>query len=288
MSDWTTRRLIEWGRDYVSSLGFENPRLEIELLLADTLGVSRLELYLDFERPLSEDDLQAFKRRLLRRKSREPVQYITGAAAFMLSEFEVTPDVLIPRPETEALTEVAIELLKAMSQDAPVVADVGTGSGVIAVTLAQKTTGAEVYATDSSSAALEVARRNAGRLDVADRVEFLEGSLLGPLEEAGLRGRLDLLVSNPPYIPSAELENLEPEVRSFEPLCALDGGEDGLDCLRALAQDGPAFLAPGGALLLEVGLGQARMIAELLSERLGEVEIRKDYAGRERIVLGRA
>jgi release factor glutamine methyltransferase len=288
MNDWTIHRLIDWGREYLAARGFENARLEIELLLADTLGNSRLELYLDFERQLSEAELQQFKKRLLRRVAHEPVQYITGRAAFMLSEFDVTPDVLIPRPETEALTEVALELLAEAGDDAPVAADVGTGSGVIAITLAQRTEAARLHATDVSAAALAVARRNAESAGVADRVEFHEGPLTAPLEDAGLAGRLSLLVSNPPYVRTAELAHLPEEVRNFEPSRALDGGEDGLDCLRPLAQDGPRFLRPGGALLFEVGVQQADAVADLLRERLSGVEIRKDYAGRERIVLGRA
>ncbi|MBD3367400.1 MAG: peptide chain release factor N(5)-glutamine methyltransferase [Candidatus Eisenbacteria bacterium] len=286
MSDWTVQRLTEWSRDYLSEKGFENARLEVELLLADTLGVSRLELYLDFDRPLSGDELGRYKKRLKRRLNHEPVQYITGTAAFMLSEFDVTPDVLIPRPETEALTEVALELLSGMAVERPDAADVGTGSGVIAVTLAQKCPEARVVATDSSTAALTVARGNAARAGVGERVEFLEGDLLEPLVRDGLGGRLSLIVSNPPYIPTAELDGLPEEVADFEPRSALDGGEDGLDCLRVLAQDGPGLLTEGGAIVLEVGYGQAGAVAELMRDSVSGVDVRNDYAGRERIVVG--
>jgi release factor glutamine methyltransferase len=168
-----------------------------------------------------------------------------------------------------------------------VVVDVGTGSGVIAVTMAQKNAGARVVATDSSAAALEVARRNAGRAGVADRIEFLEGSLLEPVLAADLKGCVSLLVSNPPYVASRDIDALPPEVRDFEPRVALDGGPDGLDCLRVMAQDGPALLEPSGAIALEVGCGQAGAVAAMLEERMGSVEIHKDYAGRERIVTGR-
>jgi release factor glutamine methyltransferase len=287
MKTWTIHDIIDWSKGYLAERGFENARLETELLLADALGLSRIELYLDFERQLSEPELKRYKARFKRRLEREPVQYITGSAAFMLSDFEVTPDVLIPRPETEALTEVALELLAEVGGDEPLVADVGTGSGVIAVTLAQKVPEARVHASDSSSGALDVAGRNAERMEVAGRITFHEGRLLEPLREAGLEGRLALLVSNPPYIPSGDLAGLPEEVRGFEPRSALDGGEDGLDCLRALAQDGPGFLRDGGAIALEVGFGQADSVAGLLGERAGSVEIRKDYAGRDRIVVGR-
>jgi len=287
MKTWTIHDIIDWSKGYLAERGFENARLETELLLADALGLSRIELYLDFERQLSEPELKRYKARFKRRLEREPVQYITGSAAFMLSDFEVTPEVLIPRPETEALTEVALELLAEVGGDEPLVADVGTGSGVIAVTLAQKVPEALIHASDSSSGALDVARRNAERMELAGRVTFHEGRLLEPLREAGLEGRLALLVSNPPYIPSGDLAGLPEEVRDFEPRSALDGGEDGLDCLRALAQDGPGFLRDDGAIALEVGFGQADAVAGLLGEQAGSVEIRKDYAGRDRIVVGR-
>lgn len=287
MRQWTTHALLDWSKEYLAERGFENARLDSELLLADSLGVTRLELYLDFERQLSASELALYKERFRRRLRNEPVQYITGTASFMLSEFDVTPDVLIPRPETEALTEVALESLDGRGGGEVLIADVGTGSGVIAITLAQKHPSARVFATDSSAAALEVATRNAARLDVSDRIEFMEGRLLEPLAAEGLEGRLHLLVSNPPYVPSGEIAGLPPDVRDFEPAMALDGGEDGLDCLRVLAQDGPAFLTSGGAAVFEVGLGQAAEVARLLGERLGTVGIRKDYTGRERIVVGR-
>jgi release factor glutamine methyltransferase len=164
------------------------------------------------------------------------------------------------------------------------VADVGTGSGVIAVTIASKIEGSRLIATDSSPSALAVAERNARRAGVTDRIEFVEGSLLDPLEARGLAGRVAAIVSNPPYVPSGDIDGLPAEVRDFEPRSALDGGADGLDCLRTIAQDGPALLAPGGALLVEVGDGQADEVSAMLSSALTDVRILKDYAGRARIV----
>ena len=169
---------------------------------------------------------------------------------------------------------------------APVVADIGTGSGVIATTIAIKVPEATVYATDVSAEALEVAARNVERLGVGERVTFLEGEMLQPLSGRGLAGAVTAIVSNPPYIPTGELAGLQAEVRDFEPREALDGGEDGLDCLRVLVQDGPEVLAPGGFLALEVGDGQASTVAEMMRDGFGTIEVHKDYAGRDRIVTG--
>ena len=295
---WTVLGMIDWSRQYLADKGFENTRLETELLLGHALSLPRIELYLNYERPMSEQELARFKTLLKRRLSGEPVQYVTGTAAFMFAEFEVNPAVLIPRPETEALTEVALRLLgeasesvgrstESASRPEVLAADIGTGSGVIAVTLAQKFPYVRVLAIDSSPAALEVAFRNAERAGVAARVEFLEGDMLGPLSEPGLEGRISLLVSNPPYVASGDIDTLPREIREFEPRAALDGGADGLDCLRVMAQDGPAMLAPGGAIALEVGDGQAEKVATMLRESLGEVSIEKDYARRDRIVAAR-
>jgi len=302
---WTVLELIDWSRAYLAEKGFDNARLETELLLGHALSLPRIELYLNYSRQMRQEELARFKVLLKRRLTGEPVQYVVGSAAFMLAEFEVDPSVLIPRPETEALTEVAIRMLEEgglarrrrgeaagalerVSDGAEaMLADVGTGSGVIAVTMAQVFPVARVFASDSSPDALEVAARNAERAGVGDRVEFLEGELLAPLEREGLSGRLAGLVSNPPYVRTGDIETLPPEVRDFEPRGALDGGPDGLDCLRVMAQDGPAMLASSGAIALEVGDGQAAAVAAMLRAGLGSAAIEKDYAGRDRIVSGR-
>ena len=301
---WTVLEIIDWSRQYLAEKGFENARLETELLLGHALSLPRIELYLNYERQMKKEELERYKGLLRRRLKGEPVQYVTGVAAFMFSEFEVNSEVLIPRPETEALVEVALRLLGedrrpgarsgvepgrdgAAGGAARVIVDVGTGSGAIAVTMSQRVAGARTVATDSSPGALAVARRNAERAGVASKVEFLVGSLLEPVVAAGLGGRVSLLVSNPPYVASDDIESLPREVRDFEPRAALDGGPDGLDCLSVMAHDGPALLAPSGAIALEVGLGQASAVARMLEGRVGDVEVHKDYAGRERIVTGR-
>ena len=293
---WTVLELINWSKGYLEEKGFENARLEVELLLGHALKLPRIELYLQFERQMKARELAAFKALFKRRLAGEPVQYVTGTAAFMLGEFEVNPAVLIPRPETEALTEVVLRMLEAgqtaapepgaTTDSAPIVADIGTGSGVIAATVAMRLPAAVVYATDVSAAALVVAARNAERAGVAERVTFLEGEMLQALPGPELAGRVTALVSNPPYIPTGELAGLPTEVRDFEPREALDGGEDGLDCIRVLVQDGPEFLSPGGFMALEVGDGQASVVVELMRDGFENVEVHKDYAGRDRIVIG--
>jgi release factor glutamine methyltransferase len=294
---WTVLELINWSKAYLEEKGFDNARLEVELLLSRTLGLPRIELYLQFERQLSEKELAAFKALFKRRLAGEPVQYVTGTAGFMLGEFEVNPAVLIPRPETEALTEVVLRMLGVMRgtprgavgagrEFSPIVVDIGTGSGVIAATIAARVPEAEVYATDVSAEVLEVAARNAERAGVVGRVTFLEGEMLHPIHGHGLAGKITALVSNPPYIPTGELAGLPSEVRDFEPRAALDGGEDGLECLRVLVQDGPEVLAPGGLMALEVGDGQARQVSDMLRQSIGNAGVHKDYSGRERIVTG--
>jgi release factor glutamine methyltransferase len=289
---WTILELINWSKDYLAEKGFENARLETELLLGHVLSLPRIELYLQYERQLSEHDLAGYKTLLKRRLTGEPVQYVTGTAGFMLADFEVTPDVLIPRPETEALVEVAARLLAEplgrAAADVPILADIGTGSGVIAVTLAQKFPNARVVATDVSPEALAVAARNAERTGVAGRVTFVEGTGLAPLFELGLGGSVSGLVSNPPYVRSCDMDGLPVEVRDFEPRLALDGGSDGLDCLRSIVKDVPMALVDGGIVAFEFGDGQAHDVRSLLEPLMDSVVVHRDYAGRDRIATARA
>lgn len=288
MKTWTVIGIINSSKDYLAGKGFQNARLEAELLLSHALSLTRIELYTNHDRPLSEGELTRYKTLLKRRLAGEPVQYVTGGAAFMLRDYEVGPAVLIPRPETEALMEVVIRMAGELERDRDdmLLADIGTGSGVIATTLAMRFPSARVLATDVSAEALAVAERNARSAGVEDRIEFAAGSLLAPLEERGLAGRLAVIVSNPPYVRSGDIQGLQPEVRDFEPRSALDGGQDGLDCIRGIAQDGPAFLDGGGLLAVEVGDGQAAQVRRLFEERMDGVDVHKDYAGRERIVTG--
>ncbi|KAA0892050.1 peptide chain release factor N(5)-glutamine methyltransferase [Oryzomonas rubra] len=253
---WTTIKVLAWTKDYLGTKGIENARLEAEWLLCAATGLDRVGLYLHFDKPLNDDELAAFRAMVARRARREPLQHILGTQEFCGLEFEVSPDVLIPRHDTETLVTEAL----ARSPEARSVLDIGTGSGCIAVALAHSLPNAAVTAIDISPAALEMARRNAERNGAT--VEFLAGSLLEPVA-----GRsFDLIVSNPPYIPSTDIDRLEPEVRDFDPRGALDGGADGLDLYRILIPGAPAHLNPSGWLLVEVGIGQAPAVAELFKK----------------------
>jgi len=273
---WTTLKVLDWTKEFLVSRGIENARLEAEWLLCAATGLDRVGLYLNFEKPLNDDELAAYRIMVARRGRREPLQHILGTQEFCGLEFEVSPDVLIPRHETETLVNESLARMPAAQS----LLDIGTGSGCIAVALACRLPGASVTAVDISSAALVVARRNAERNGVA--IEFLLGSLLEPV--AGRH--FDLIISNPPYIPSSDIETLESEVRDFDPRTALDGGADGLDVYRAMIPDAAARLNPGGWLLVEVGIGQAADVAQMFRAACvyGEPIITCDGAGVERVV----
>jgi release factor glutamine methyltransferase len=253
------RRLREAG-------GSRSPRLDAELLLAKTLGATRAELFREPGRGLSADEAAEFEGLLRRRLAREPVAYILGHRAFRTIDLEVTPDVLIPRPETETLVEVALEALRAIPiagpdpEDEPLALDVGTGSGCVALALAAEDPFVRLVATDVEPGALAVARGNAARLGLARRVEFVLSDLFADVGERPF----DLIVSNPPYIPADEYVQLEPNVRDHEPRRALYGGVDGLDVYRRLVPGAALLLRPGGTLALEVGAGQADAVAGIM------------------------
>jgi release factor glutamine methyltransferase len=276
---WTVLKVLQWTAGYLREKGIEGGRLDAELLLSDALSLDRVGLYLNYDRPLTTAELAFFRERVGRRARREPLQYIVGRVEFWSLPFVVNPAVLIPRPDTEILVE---EALKRASAEATVL-DVGTGSGAIAIALAHELPAADVHGVDISPAALEVAAENARLNGVGGRVRLAEADLARLPE-----GPFDLIVSNPPYIPSGELAALMPEVRDFEPSLALDGGGDGLDSYRLLARQAPSRLRSGGWLLLETGAGQAPAVRKLLSEAgLLDVFSRDDYAGIPRVVGGR-
>ncbi len=257
--------------------GVETPRLDAEILLAEACGLSRTGL-LARRAPLTESEARRLHVMLARREQREPLAYIVGRREFFSLDFEVNPDVLIPRPETETLAAAALDYLKTRAPSR--VLDIGTGSGILAVTLAVNEPRARIVATDVSKQALEVARRNARRHRCAERIEFVEADLFPPGDE-----RFDLVVSNPPYIQNQSIDELQPEVARFEPRRALAGGADGLGFYRRIAEGVRARLGGGGAVMVEVGAGQGEQVAGIFRcSGLKVVARLSDLAGIERVI----
>lgn len=282
MSDRPPRplELVKLAAGHLSARGVDDGRLDAELLLAHVLGVRRLDLYLQFERPLEPAEVEAYRQAVRRRASREPLQYITGEAAFRDLVLAVDPRVLIPRPETEVLVGAVRRFTDGVALD------LGTGSGAIILSLLAEGAVARGVATDVSQGALEVAAANAERVGVADRLELRSGPLWTPI---GPGERFDVIVSNPPYVSEAERSALMPEVREHEPAEALFAGEDGLAVVRGIVEGAAGHLVPGGLLALELGLGQAAtVVAWLRSAGFRAPEIVKDLTGRERFVLAAA
>ncbi|QAT83993.1 putative protein methyltransferase HemK [Corallococcus coralloides] len=282
MSDvWTIRRLLTWTTGHFEKRGVDAPRLTTEILLAHVLKTGRVRLYVDLDRPLSKDELAAFKALIERRLAGEPTNYLTGTKEFYNRPFKVDARVLIPRPETELLVEA---VLHAVPRDAPSrVLDVCTGSGCIAISVAAERPQATVLATDLSKDACALARENAQALGVSERVSVLEGDLFAPLPpDATFR----VVVSNPPYIDSGDIAGLSAEVRR-EPRLALDGGPDGLVALRRVIQGARRVLEPGGLLALEMGETQGSAVLELLrAAGYSDARVEKDLERRERMAFG--
>lgn len=273
---WTTLKILNWTKEYLLSKGVVNARLEAEWLLCAVMRLDRVGLYLQYDKPLNDIELAAYRAMVARRARREPLQHILGSQEFYGLDYEVTPAVLIPRYDTELLV---LEAVKRCPKPDTVL-DVGTGSGCIAVTLKKQFPAALVTATDVSEAALSVAGRNAQKHGA--ELELLPGSLFTPV--AGRR--FDLIVSNPPYIPTSDIEDLDPEVRDYDPGSALDGGRDGLDFYRTLIPAAVEHLKPGGWLLMENGIGQADDIVRIFEQCscYGEPIIALDTGGIERVV----
>ncbi len=276
---WTTIKILDWTKAYLAGKGIANARREAEWLLCAATGLDRVGLYLNFEKPLNETELATYREMVARRGRREPLQHILGTQEFCGLEFEVSPDVLVPRHDTETLVNEALARMPGASS----VLDIGTGCGCIAIALAKQLPQATVTAIDISEAALMVARRNADRNVVA--IEFLHGSLLEPVADR----RFDLIVSNPPYIPTTDIDALDPEVRDFDPRGALDGGTDGLNIYRVLIPAAMACLNPAGWLLVEIGIGQAEAVGQLFLEcsGYGEPVSASDPGGIKRVVGAR-
>jgi release factor glutamine methyltransferase len=273
--------LITTATAHMEEKGFDNARLEVERLLGHVLKSSRIDLYMVFERPVSGDERDRFRALYRRRLMHEPLQHILGVTGFHNITVKTDRRALIPRPETEVLTETAIEAL--VRFDNPYFADLGTGSGVITLSILNAVPEARALAVDIDENALELARENAAILGLSERVTFIQGDMTEVLLRSG---PFDMIVSNPPYIASGEIDTLQPEVRNCDPRVALDGGTDGLMFYRLITENACAALNPGGALVLECGEGQAAEIVQLLTMtgRYTEAGILRDLAGRDRII----
>jgi release factor glutamine methyltransferase len=280
---WTILELLRWTTQYFTERGIDTPRLDAECLLAAALGVDRMRLYLDFDKPANPDERDAFREWVRRRADeRVPVAQLVGGKEFWSLPLLVTADVLSPRPDTETLVAAALDLLPERDSDARIL-EIGTGSGAVALAIAHERPHARITATDVSPAALKVAAQNALKLGMEGRIEFAEGSLFGPV----VGREFDLVVSNPPYLAESERSELAPEL-AHEPDVALFAGPDGLAVLRELVAGAPTFLAPGGGFAVELAPDQAPTVAHWLREAgLGDVVTHRDLAARPRVVSAR-
>lgn len=282
---WTVRRIIDWTTQHLKKHGSETPRLDAEVLLAHVRKTARIQLYVQFDSILSEAERAAMRELVQRRVKSEPVAYLVGHREFFSLNFRVTHDVLIPRPETETLVMAALDA--AMAFESPRILDLGTGSGCVGIVCAVRLPKAQVTAIDISPQALVVARENADRHKVSNRMEFLEGDLFAPLPEAA---RFDVIVSNPPYVAEGEMASLPDDIRLHEPHLALRAGPDGISVLRRIVADAPQFLRRGGTLAVEFSPEQAAAVTQLFTTQTSgtyhNVIPLKDAAGKVRVVRG--
>jgi release factor glutamine methyltransferase len=289
---WTILRLLQWTTDYFSHRGIHSARLDAELIVSFTLGLTRVQLYTQFDRPLTPEELKKIKELVKRRAHREPLAYLRGTKEFFSMEFIVSPAVLIPRPETEILVEEALKiginppnppLEKGGEGGFIQVLDIGTGSGCISITLAKHLPHIHVWAVDISPAALEIAKINAKKHQVEDRITFLKWDLMKDTW-IGPPANFDMIVSNPPYIAISQLSQLAPEI-FYEPKMALEAGEEGLQFYPALLSFASAHLKPQGCMLFEIGEGQSEKLVLLCQEKGFEnVEVIKDLSGKPRVL----
>lgn len=287
---WTVRRILEWTAAFFTRKNVDSPRLSAELLLAHVLDAPRIKLYTDYDRALSEQQLAAMRALVQRAAEEEPIAYLTGRAHFFGLEFEVSRDVLIPRPDTETLVENVLQLARNQPGfEAPRVLDLCTGSGCVAAAIAQRLKTAGVVAVDISPAAVTMARRNVERLGLSDRVVVEQGDLYEPLARMVDTQPFQLIVANPPYITTAKVAELDRSVKDYEPLVALDGGPDGLVLHRRILDGAPNRLALGGRVYLEIAFDQGELAMQVASEHpaFEEARVLKDYGGRDRVLTAR-
>ena len=286
--DWTIRTLLAWATQFFTTHQLDSPRSTAEILLAHALGLEKIDLYLQHDKPLNSDELALFKPLIKRRLNREPVAYIVGTKGFWNLDLAVDRSVLIPRPDTECLVEAVLDILpkpglRCPDGGFPRVLDLGTGSGAVVLALAAERPDGTYFASDVSVDALVMARKNAVAHGLDHRVRFFGGNWMDPLPGDG--PGFHAILSNPPYIPSRDIDGLQAEVSRFEPRIALDGSGDGLACLRRIIADAHSHLVPGGHLLLEIGHDQKPMVRQMVDQcgRYESLTFFSDYGGRDRV-----
>jgi release factor glutamine methyltransferase len=288
MQSWTIQKLLNRTAKYLADKGVDSPRLSAELLLGDVAGLKRIELYTQFDKPVTKEQLDRLRDLVKRAGQHEPIAYIIGKAEFYSLELNITPDCMIPRPETELLVERAIEFLRKRPSK-QFVCDLCTGSGCIAVAIAKNFPDADIIATDISDAALSIAAKNVEKYQVNNRITFLCGDLFEPIVPQLDIERFDLIICNPPYVSSAEFEKLGKNVKDYEPRSALFAGDNGLDIYRRIIERVEQFLKPDAALMLEIGYSQGQPVRELLEQTgcFSKVAIEKDFHNNDRIVIAK-
>jgi release factor glutamine methyltransferase len=285
MQTWTIQKLLNWVTEYLTSKGIESPRLSAELLLSHELELKRIDLYTQFDKQVPQEQLDKLHELVKRAGLYEPVAYLTGRTEFYSLELDITTDCMIPRPETELLVQRAIEFLRTRS-GVQYVCDLCTGSGCIAVAIAKNFPNGRITATDISAAALAVTARNVEKHRLEERIKLLCGDLFEPVIKQLDVNQFDLIVCNPPYVSTAEYENLDKNVKDYEPQSALLAGQDGMDIYRRIVTEVDKFLKPGAVLMLEIGYAQGPAVRELLEQTgaFAEIKIEKDFHDNDRIV----
>ncbi|MFW6296860.1 MAG: peptide chain release factor N(5)-glutamine methyltransferase [Desulfosalsimonas sp.] len=282
---WTVLDALQWTAGFFLSRDIDSPRLTAELLLAEVMGVGRIDLYIRHDQPLTEAELASYRKMIRRRVRREPVAYILKSTEFWGLPFSVTPDVLIPRPETEHLVEAALARLPLDTAGSKKIIDLGTGSGAVVVSLAKERPGHIYFAVDRSYPALRVAAKNAEENNVFEQICFFAGNWLEAVDSG--KAGFDIILSNPPYIPSDDIGALQPEISEYEPRTALDGAKDGLEAIRLIVGQAPEYLVQGGFLLMEIGYDQKSAIEEFCRKQgcFRDIEFVKDYGGHYRVAI---
>ncbi len=288
MQNWTIQKLLNWITEHFRSKGIDSARLSAELLLSHVVGLKRIELYTQFDKPVTKQQLDKLHDLVERAGRHEPIQYLIGKTEFYSLEFNITPDCMVPRPETELLVERAIEFLRTRTGK-QLICDLCTGSGCVAVAIAKNFPDADIIATDISDAALKTAAGNVEKYQLKGRIRLLCGDLFEPLVPQLDVSKFDLIVCNPPYTKAAEFESLEKNVKAYEPRIALYAGEDGLDVYRRIIEKVDVFLKTNAAFMLEIGYSQGQAVRELLEDAgcFSEIMVEKDFHENDRIVTAK-